>query len=195
MRILPAGRDAVLVEVDDVAQALSLAAHARDRGLAREVVPGARTVLLDGPDGRTPDLSGWMPEVTGPPPGALVTLPVVYDGPDLASVARVWGCSVEEVVVRHTGLELVAAFCGFAPGFAYLSGLPEELAVPRLDTPRQRVPAGSVGLAGAWCGVYPTASPGGWQLIGRTDATLWDVAAEPPALIVPGTRVRFEAVG
>ena len=85
----------------------------------------------------------------------------------------------------------MSAFCGFSPGFAYLAGLPEELAVPRLDTPRTKVPAGAVALAGTWCAAYPTASPGGWRLIGRTDAALWDAAREQPALLAPGTRVRF----
>ncbi len=96
-------------------------------------------------------------------------------------------------MARHTGTTFVAAFSGFAPGFAYLAGLDDEHAVPRLDSPRTRVPAGSVALAGTWCGVYPTASPGGWQLIGHTDARLWDVERDPPALLAPGTRVRFVA--
>ena len=95
------------------------------------------------------------------------------------------------MVARHGEVEFVSAFCGFAPGFAYLAGLPEKYAVPRLDSPRSRVPAGAVGLAGAWCGVYPTASPGGWRLLGRTDATLWDPDRSRPALLAPGTRVRF----
>ncbi|MFI2706903.1 allophanate hydrolase subunit 1, partial [Nocardioides sp. CER28] len=97
----------------------------------------------------------------------------------------------EEVVDRHTSLTFTSAFCGFAPGFAYLTGLPEEWWLPRLDDPRPRVPAGAVAIAGEWCGVYPTASPGGWLLLGRTDATLWDPTAEEPALLAPGTQVRF----
>ncbi len=120
---------------------------------------------------------------------------MVYDGPDLEDVAGLWGVEPAEVVARHTRLELVSVFCGFAPGFAYLSGLPREWAVPRLDSPRSRVPVGSVALADTWCGVYPTASPGGWRLLGRTDATLWDVHRDPPALLAPGTRVRFVEAG
>jgi len=97
------------------------------------------------------------------------------------------------VVTTHTGTELVVAFCGFAPGFPYCTGLPERLAVPRLDSPRTRVPAGAVGLAGPFTGIYPTASPGGWRLIGHTDLVLWDTDRDPPATLVPGTRVRFVA--
>jgi KipI family sensor histidine kinase inhibitor len=99
----------------------------------------------------------------------------------------------DEVVTTHTGTELVVAFCGFAPGFPYCTGLPERLAVPRLDAPRTRVPAGAVGLAGPFTGIYPTASPGGWRLIGHTDLVLWDTDRDPPATLVPGTRVRFVA--
>jgi KipI family sensor histidine kinase inhibitor len=120
-----------------------------------------------------------------------VEIPVVYDGVDLDAVAQRWGISAEQAVARHAGVEFVAQFCGFAPGFAYLAGLPPALRVPRRSTPRTIVPAGSVALADTWCGIYPVASPGGWQLIGRTSVTVWDPAADPPALLSPGTRVRF----
>ncbi|WP_298508259.1 allophanate hydrolase subunit 1 [uncultured Nocardioides sp.] len=190
------GADAVLVEVADSAQARSLAAYARAvRTPALEVVPGARTVLFDG----VPDLDGlasllgrWSPD-DEPEPGPLVEVPVAYDGADLAFVAERWETDVAGVVARHGAIEFVSAFGGFAPGFAYLAGLAEEYAVPRLERPRARVPAGSVALAGSWCGVYPTASPGGWRLLGRTDAPLWDPDRSPPALLAPGTRVRFVA--
>ncbi len=99
--------------------------------------------------------------------------------------------TADETIEAHCGIEYVASFCGFAPGFSYLSGLPEKRAVPRLDSPRSRVPAGSVGLAGSWCGVYPTESPGGWRILGTTDAVLWDQDREHPALLEPGTRVKF----
>jgi len=117
--------------------------------------------------------------------------PIWYDGPDVAVVARHWGVAEESVVARHQATEFLVAFGGFAPGFAYLTGLPPALAVPRLDTPRTRVPAGSVGLADVYCGIYPTASPGGWLLIGHTDAVLFDPERDPPALLTPGVRVRF----
>ncbi len=196
MELLPVGRHAVLVEVGSPDAAVSLATWARARALARDVVPGATTVLLDGLTeelsdrdalGRT--LEPWRPGAVEP--GPLVELSVTYDGPDLDDVAERWGCDRDEVARRHTATELVAAFCGFAPGFAYLSGL--EVEVPRLATPRTRVPAGSVGLAGRWCGVYPTDSPGGWRIIGHTDAVLWDARRDPPALLMPGIRVRFVA--
>ena len=195
------GLDAVLVRVGDATQAASLAAWVRASEVAVvEVVPGAETVLLDGlardvlADVVAEVLDGWSPDAEPAEPGALVDIAVTYDGPDLADVAARWGTDVDSAVARHAGLELTAAFGGFAPGFAYLTGLPGELAVPRLETPRARVPAGAVALAGPWCGVYPTASPGGWRLIGRTEAVLWDQDRTPPALLPPGTRVRFTPV-
>lgn len=196
LRLRRFGPRAVLAEVQDSHAAASLAAHARSAAVAaEEVVPGARTVLFDGVDdveGLERRLAGWSP-AAHPPTGPLVELPVVYDGADLVDVARRWGTDVDGVVERHTATEFVSAFCGFAPGFAYLSGLPEEYAVPRLERPRVRVPPGAVGLAARWCGVYPSASPGGWRLLGRTRVTLWDPERATPALLAPGTRVRFVA--
>ena len=193
MQLIRVGRSAVLAEVADAAAAHSLAVFARRAGVpAGEVVPAARSVLFDdvSDPGRIEELlAGWSPEQ--PPTGAVVELPVVYDGEDLTDVAERWGTDPDGVVERHTSLEFVSAFCGFAPGFAYLSGLPSELAVPRLDSPRTRVPAGAVGIAGTWCAAYPTASPGGWRLLGRTEVALWDPGREQPALLPPGTRVRF----
>jgi KipI family sensor histidine kinase inhibitor len=101
------------------------------------------------------------------------------------------GLGVDEVVEAHTGTEWRVAFGGFAPGFAYLVGGDERLRVPRRDTPRTKVPAGAVGLAGEFSGVYPRASPGGWQLIGRTDLPMWDLDRDPPALLSAGATVRF----
>ena len=196
MHLRPVGRHAVLAEVGDAESALALAIWARSLPVeAVEVVPAAETVLFDGVDdlaGLAAALRDWSPSGPGPR-GELVEVPVTYDGPDLEFVAEAWRTDVDGVVSTHTDVEYVSAFCGFAPGFAYLAGLPERLAVTRLESPRPRVPAGSVGLAGAWCGVYPSASPGGWRLLGRTDATLWDQTREHPALLAPGTRVRFVA--
>ena len=198
LSLRPCGPSAVLVEVADSAAARSLAAFARTARLeVDEIVPGARTVLFDGLRAGWDEadlaaaLAQWTPEVASEL-GELVEVPVVLDGADVDAVAERWGEDVADVLGRT---ELVSAFCGFAPGFAYLGGLPERYAVPRLETPRARVPAGSVALAGSWCGIYPTASPGGWQLVGRTDVTLWDPTAERPALLAPGTRVRLVPCG
>jgi KipI family sensor histidine kinase inhibitor len=191
------GTDALLLECADGQEVEAWRAELwrrRSAGelAAAEIVPGARTVLLDGVPGGVADLlAGWAP----PPPastvdGPRVTIPVRYDGPDLDDVADLWSVSPDEAVARIAGAELRVAFCGFAPGFAYLTGLGAD--VPRLDTPRPSVPPGSVGLAGPYAGIYPTASPGGWQLVGRTDVPLFDVSRDPPALLAPGTRVRLE---
>ena len=194
MRFLPAGPRAVLVEVDDASTARSLAAWVRSQRVeVTEVVPAARTVLLDGlaDPARLRDLlSRWDP-AHEPVAGELVEIPVRYDGPDLSFVAEHWGVTEDEAVAVHGETEFVAAFCGFAPGFAYLEGLASDRAVPRLESPRPRVRAGSVGLAGPWCGVYPSASPGGWRILGHTDVVLWDPDRAQPALLPPGTRVVF----
>lgn len=191
MRLREVGPTAVLVELPAsavAADAAALATWARGRVPAVEIVPAERTVLFDGVVPAAVEVvRTWSPS-TQAVLGPLVELPVRYDGPDLDLVARRWGGDPAELL---GALTLTSAFCGFAPGFAYLTGLPESLHVPRLDSPRARVPAGSVAVAGAYCGVYPTASPGGWNLVGRTEARLWDPGAEPPALLAPGTRVRF----
>lgn len=206
MQIRSAGHRALLIDFGDDATPADVDAwraelwRRREAGeySATDVVPGARTVLIDGVDDvdRLADrLATWAPPIgAASAPGVLVEIPIRYDGPDLATVARHWLVSEESVIARHLATEFRVAFCGFAPGFGYMTGLPTELAVPRLDTPRTRVPPGSVGLADIYCGVYPTASPGGWLLIGRTDAVLFDPDRDPPALLSPGTRVRFVPV-
>ena len=194
MHIRRFGRDHLLVELDDTRQALALYAEARKRGVeASDIVAAARTVLFESVADVTSleaSVAGWdlRPSATS---GDLVEVPTTYDGDDLDDVARRWEMTRDEVVATHTGTELVVAFCGFAPGFPYCTGLPAHLSVPRLDSPRARVPAGSVGLAGSFTGVYPSASPGGWRLIGRTDLSLWEPDRDPPATLAPGTRVRF----
>lgn len=121
----------------------------------------------------------------------MLEIPVIYDGPDLAQVADLVGLSVAEVVVRHLDPVYTVAFLGFAPGFAYLSGLDPALALPRLDRPRTRVPAGSVAVAGERTAVYPGPTPGGWRLLGRTDLVVFDPRRDPPTPLAPGGRVRF----
>lgn len=197
MRIMRVGTAALLLEVDDPAGWFVELSRARAAGTltATEIVPAAATVLLDGvtdPDALARVLETWPPPA-GPAAveRGLVEIPVGYGGEDLDDVAGFWGVAPADVVSRLSGTEFHVAFCGFAPGFAYLAGLPASLAVPRLPSPRPKVPAGSVALAGEYAGIYPTASPGGWRLVGRTDTTLFDVDSEPPALLVPGVRVRL----
>jgi KipI family sensor histidine kinase inhibitor len=120
-----------------------------------------------------------------------VEIPVTYDGPDLAEVARLTGLGEDEIVAAHTGTLWRVAFGGFAPGFAYLVGGDPRLQVPRRDEPRTKVPAGAVGLAGEFSGIYPRESPGGWRLIGRTDVAMWDLDRDAPALLAAGTTVQF----
>lgn len=201
-RVLPYGDRALLVEVPDLAAVAAVRAAVESTPLPgqQDVVPAARTVLvvLDrAPSEADAAVLRRIPlEPPARPPGRReVDLPVVFDGPDLAEVAQLTGRSVTALVEALTTTELTVAFGGFAPGFAYLTGLPAELHVPRRATPRTRVPAGAVGLAGPFAGAYPRASPGGWQLVGRTDAVLFDVDREPPALLAPGVRVRFRRVG
>ncbi|SBT53588.1 5-oxoprolinase subunit B family protein [Micromonospora narathiwatensis] len=202
MRIRPVGAHALLLDCDDPEQVQAWRAELwrrREAGelTAVEIVPAAATVLLDGvpdPAAAAARIAGWTPlGGVAASTAAKVEVPTVYDGEDLPAVAAQWGVDVPDVVRRLRHTEFRVAFCGFAPGFAYLTGLPAELAVPRLATPRTRVPAGSVALAGPYAGIYPTASPGGWLLVGRTDAVLFDVHADPPARLTPGTRVRLAA--
>jgi KipI family sensor histidine kinase inhibitor len=200
VRIRRVGRSAILLEVADSAAVAAWHAElcrrqARGELSATEVVPAARTILLDGvPHAAALEksLASW-PEPAAVPArsGTLVTVPTIYDGPDLADVARRWNTSLREAIRIHSSIEFRVAFCGFAPGFAYLTGLPARLQLPRHAAPRVRVPAGSVALAGEYAAIYPSASPGGWQLIGRTDLVLFDLAADPPTTLLPGTRVRF----
>src|SRR5690606_16547128 len=134
---------------------------------------------------------GVTPRPGARPHAGEIEVPVTYDGPDLAEVAALTGMSEREVIAAHTEEEWTVAFCGFAPGFGYMARSDERLAVPRRTNPRTRVPPGSVAVAGGFSSVYPRESPGGWQLIGRTDLVAWDLDRDPPALFSPGVRVRF----
>jgi KipI family sensor histidine kinase inhibitor len=200
MRVRPVGADALLLEVDDPSAWFAELSRRRALGelIATEIVPGADTVLLDGlvdPTAVTAAVRGWdPPPALAVEPTSLVEIPVEFAGEDLDDVAGLWGTDRPGVIERLTGTAFWVAFSGFSPGWAYLRGLPEELAVPRLETPRTRVPAGSVALADGYAGIYPTASPGGWRVIGRTDVQLFHADRQPPALLSPGTRVRFIAV-
>ncbi len=200
MRLRPVGPDALLIEVRDTESAQSLATwirrHCPD---VRDVVPAARSVLVDGISDSTTlssTLRDWgetpseTQVATGQSP--VITIPLRYDGPDLGVVAQSWGLAVADAIALHGSIEFQAAFCGFSPGFTYLTGLPSELAVPRLATPRTTVPVGAVAVADTWCAVYPSPSPGGWRILGTTDVQVWDQSkSSSPALITPGVRVRF----
>ncbi|WP_250000650.1 allophanate hydrolase subunit 1 [Actinoplanes sp. M2I2] len=202
MRVRRAGAGALLLECADGHEVEAWRREVSRRRAAGElrvtdIVPGAATLLLDGVEAGLAEAVASWPEpastVVPPTQGPVVEIATVFDGEDLADVAGRWAVSVPAAVARLTETEFTVAFCGFAPGFAYLRGLGEKFAVPRLGTPRPRVPAGAVGLAGEYCGIYPTASPGGWRLVGRTSETLFDVRNEPPALLGPGTRMRLVA--
>jgi KipI family sensor histidine kinase inhibitor len=167
---------------------------------AIDIVPGEASVLVRFTEGH--DLADAEPSVRAAllavRSGAVdhngdapIVVPMLYDGPDLDDVAELAGLSRGEVVAAHRDADFVVAFMGFAPGFGYLDGLPEALAVPRLATPRQKVAAGSVAIAGKRCCVYPGAMPGGWRIIGHTALTLFDPRADPPAVFSAGRRVRF----
>lgn len=221
MRLLPSGERAVLVELAGIEEVLALAEPVRSLPGVEDVVPGECTLLVTvvapadlpvvgeavagiagfgGHDGVRAPLSGVTgagAARTGAGPVAAgqetLEIGVVYDGPDLEEVAALTGLSVPEVVEAHTGTPWRVAFGGFAPGFAYLVGGDPRLDVPRRAQARPSVPAGAVGLAGRYSGVYPRSSPGGWQIVGRTDLVLFEVDRDPPALLRPGMTVRFVA--
>lgn len=209
--IKPMGESALLVEADSLADALTVDGILRSAVRAGRLphftdqVAAARTVLLRPEPGteltvlrdRVDALCANDNPNTATDPTAsteLVIVPVRYHGADLADVAELTGLSVGEVIAAHTGSDWRVAFSGFAPGFAYLHGGDPRLQVPRRAAPRTSIPAGSVGLAGEFSGVYPRSSPGGWLLIGTTMLPVWDADRDPPALLRPGCRVRFEAV-
>lgn len=203
MKFLPYGDTGLLVEIEGHhPRSESVLLGIRSSLVGAEgvvdVVPAARTVLVEfDPDRTSADALQALVEtaelaaVTTAAPTSITIL-VRYDGPDLHEVAELTGMSSEDVIRRHSAPTYTVAFCGFAPGFAYLTGLDEALQVSRLPRPRTVVPAGAVAVAGEFTGVYPRPSPGGWRLLGTTDAPLWDAHRVPPALLSPGTTVRFE---
>lgn len=198
-RFLPVSLSAFLVELSSLDETLDLFAALQAASLqgVRELIPAARTVLvvfaphetsaaiLAGQIARMNLKAGYRQA------GQSVEVPVDYNGEDLAEVAEITGLTVAEVIRRHTNSDYVVAFCGFAPGFGYLTGGDPALHVPRRKTPRTRIPAGAVGLAGGFSGVYPQASPGGWQIIGTTPVKMWDLARTPSSFFQPGYRVKF----
>ncbi len=200
--VLDYGDQALLLQFDSTAEVLAWSAALRNAALpdVLDIVPAARTVLLklDGPD-RQSATRRRLHALDRPSDTEAAThsepllIDVVYDGADLVEVARLTGLTSAQVVSAHTATPWTVGFCGFAPGFAYLVGGDPRLAVPRRSDPRPAVPPGAVGLAGEFTGIYPRRSPGGWQLIGHTDAVLWDIDRPDPALLTPGARVQFRA--
>jgi KipI family sensor histidine kinase inhibitor len=197
----PAGDAALLLQAEGLAARLAAAILPVRREGVLDVVPGAGTVLVTTEPGSLDlgELAERLLALPVPPPSraatALTEIPVVYDGPDTSEVARLTGLSPGEVVARHAAGEYTVGWLGFSPGFGYLTGLDPVLAsVPRLAEPRLRVPAGAVAIAGGLAAVYPSTSPGGWRLLGRTSAVLWDSDRDPPAMLAPGMRVRFREV-
>ena len=205
VREIPYGPGVVMVDAGDYPPHRVAAQWRRTlSGRVVDVIPAARTVLVrPGPqealsaadrdllwnalDHITDDADDGLT--------AVVELPVVYDGADLGEVAAQMSLAIDDVVALHSGAVYRVAFCGFAPGFAYLTGLDQRLQCPRRSSPRREVPAGSVAIAAEYTAVYPTASPGGWHLLGHTDRSLFDIDRDPPAVLQPGDMVRFVDVG
>jgi KipI family sensor histidine kinase inhibitor len=208
VRFRPCGDAAVLLELDDLAEVMATAPallQARsETSMIIDVVPAARTILVRFDPAQTTiaGVAAWIERQPTPADRTvldrseprIIEVPVTYDGADLDEVGRLTGLGPDGVVAAHTARPWTVAFLGFAPGFAYCTGGDPRLRVPRRADPRQRVPIGAVGLADDLTAVYPRASPGGWQLIGRTDVAVWDPERDPPALLAPGTTVQFQAV-
>lgn len=191
MKVLPYGDAAILLNCASLREAQRW--YDALQGKTDEAVLGAQSVLIRG----DPVTLRHLVAATTPSEAATATeqppleITVCYDGADLDAVAAATALTTAEVVAAHTDRAWTVAFGGFAPGFAYLTGGDARLAVPRRSSPRTRIPAGSVGLAGPFSGIYPRESPGGWQIIGRTDSVIWDIEREPPAILTPGRSVKF----
>lgn len=212
---MPAGDSAILIElgseidptINDRVYALADAVERANIDAVVELVPTYRSLLVsyDSLKAKFAEMNDRLVEYVDASEDfdeqsvdpEIIELPVVYggtDGPDIDNVAELAGISRQEVIDIHSCVDYRVYMIGFAPGFPYLGGLDERIATPRLKTPRVSVPAGSVGIAESQTGVYPNASPGGWQLIGRTAVKLFDVEKSSPSLITPGSRVRFVPV-
>ncbi len=204
--LLACGEHAVLVEVGGLDQVVSFDHAVREAVAAGtpgftdvvDIVPAATTVLVVVADeagvAALRQVLATLPAAAAAEAAAsdqVIEIPVRYDGPDLTDVAKLTGLSVHEVIAAHTGTDWRVAFGGFAPGFAYLSWGDPRLGVSRREEPRTSVPSGAVALAGEFSAIYPRSSPGGWQLIGRTDVVVFDIDRDPPALLQPGAVVRF----
>ncbi|WP_347138147.1 urea amidolyase family protein [Paracoccus sp. SSK6] len=202
MRFLPVGPRTLLVELADLEATLALFDALLDSPIdgVTEIIPAARTLMIRVAPGYAADgalaalVMARQPApntVRQETPVETVEIPMTYDGADLADVARHLGLTVAEVIATHQAATWAVAFCGFAPGFAYMTCDDPRFDLPRRPAPRTRIPAGSVALAARFCGIYPQDTPGGWQLIGTTRVPMWDLSRDPPALLRPGVRARF----
>ncbi|MFM2071412.1 MAG: 5-oxoprolinase subunit PxpB [Actinomycetota bacterium] len=197
-RLLPCGPEAFLAEYSSIAEVIAVARRVTGEALddVIDVVPAARTVLVTVRPSVDRDLVrslllASVDTTAAPERSSTVEIEVRYEGIDLEAVAHACGLTVDDVVDLHSAAQYTVAFCGFRPGFAYLVGLDQRLILPRRATPRPRVHAGTVAIASEYTAVYPSTSPGGWHLLGTTAAVLWDDGLDPPALLPPGTNVRF----
>ncbi|MDO4908303.1 MAG: carboxyltransferase domain-containing protein [Corynebacterium sp.] len=195
MEFRPCGLEAVLIELGDSERHM-LVENFRHHAPQYRIVPAAQTLLVYGNPQEIKDtIATFNLEGTCTrDKDTVVEIPVRYDGPDLERAAALANKSVEALIRWHQDGKWVADFGGFSPGFMYLTRDNEPIDFPRLETPRPRLEAGSVGLAGLFSGIYPQASPGGWNIIGHTDSVLWDIDRDAPSLITPGDRVTFRSV-
>ena len=197
------GEHGVLIECRDLAEVHARFRAVRESALVEECVPGAETLYVRPRNPATSRaelvrLIGSLPAVSetfGDPERPLHVVDVVYDGVDLGDVAALTRMSIEEVVRRHTAPTYTVAFLGFSRAFPYLVGLDPALVVPRLESPRPSVPAGSIAMGAGFTGIYPASTPGGWRLLGRSSVAFFDESRDPPGLLAPGDHVRFRAVG
>lgn len=213
-RLLPVGDSAILIEwadeindeVNDRVHALAHAIRDQNRDGITDLIPAYSSLLISYDSikisyAQTRSMLEVLlnsPQSLVARPSHLIEIPTHYGnefGPDLEFIAKHKGISASQVIRLHASTTYRVYMLGFVPGFAYLGSVPQEIAVPRLETPRTRVPAGSVGIAGRQTGVYPVESPGGWRLIGRTEIKLFDPTQDPPSLLQPGDRVRFVPIG
>ncbi|MBF7688975.1 5-oxoprolinase subunit B/C family protein [Acinetobacter rathckeae] len=201
MRFLSVSLDSFLIEFHDLLETTHFFRHLQrhHHPAIVDMIPAEKTILIQFSVFKTTQkqLIAWLSQQhvqhEHAVQGTEVVISVSYDGEDLVQVAELLGVTTQEVIQRHTQHEWKVAFIGFAPGFGYLNCEQRPFgSIPRLSTPRKRIVAGSVALAGEYTGVYPKDSPGGWQLIGRTDASMWDIHRDPPALLLPGNRVVFK---
>lgn len=203
MRFLSVNRDCFLIELSSLQETLALYNCLRQCEISpiRDLIPAARTILVffDEYHSNYAHMRAWIAGLQVDShhmhQQQVVDIPVIYDGEDLSQVAELQGCSVAEVIRRHQQSLWQVAFIGFAPGFAYLNSPDQPFSdIPRLAVPRKKIPAGSLGLAGQYAGIYPKDSPGGWQLIGRTPEKMWDLQRTSPALLLPGMQVDFKDI-